>query len=182
MRDPSDRTNLERRILVTAPPELAELTRTGDPRVLDQLVELLAEPDRAWAAQVALSAMTRRDEKTVEAFARMPEQWLESLGPGAQARWEEWLAPRRGRLAWDGGRRLVVERGEPRGGGPRPGPATRAGSPASGGCSVRKRSAARRPPSARRPRAPCSAMNSASAPSRRVRTRTAARSSPSRCA
>jgi len=111
MRDPSDRTSLERRILVTAPPELAELTRTGDPRVLDQLVELLGEPDRAWAAQVALSAMTRRDEKTTEAFARMPQDWLESLGPGAQARWQAWLAPRRGRLGWDGERGMFVERG-----------------------------------------------------------------------
>ena len=60
--------------------------------------------------------------------------------------------------------------------------ATSAGSPASGGCSARKRSAARRPPSARRPRAPCSATKSASAPRRRVRTRTAGRSIRSRWA
>jgi hypothetical protein len=109
VRDPTSPTNLERRIVVTAPPELVELTATGDVRVLDGLVELLGDPDRAWAAQVALSAMTRRDEKAVESFARTPEEWLESVGPGAQARWREWLEPRRGRLVWDAERRRFVE-------------------------------------------------------------------------
>jgi len=109
MRDPSPK-NLERRIVVTAPAELVEVTATGDPRVLDELVELLGEPDGAWAAQVALSAMTRHDEKAVEAFARTPEDWLESVGAGAQARWRDWLAPRRDRLEWDADRRMFVER------------------------------------------------------------------------
>lgn len=111
VRDPASPTDLERRIVVTAPPELAELTASGNARVLDLLVEMLGEPEHAWPAQVALSAMTRRDEKAVEAFARTPEDWLESIAPGAQARWAEWLGERRDRLAWDAERRMFVERG-----------------------------------------------------------------------
>jgi len=109
MRDPS-RASLERRIVVTAPPELAELTAAGDVRVLDELVELLGEPERAWAAEVALSAMTRHDEKTVESFGRSPEDWLEALGPSAQSGWREWLDLRRDQLVWDPENRMFVER------------------------------------------------------------------------
>ena len=74
-------------------------------------MELLGDPDRAWAAQVALAAMTRRDEKAVAAFARTPEEWLESVGPGAQARWRARLEPRRDRLVWDAERQLFTEPG-----------------------------------------------------------------------
>ena len=43
MRDPASPASLERRIVVTAPPALADLTATGDPRVLEGLVELLGD-------------------------------------------------------------------------------------------------------------------------------------------
>jgi hypothetical protein len=93
--------SLERRIVVVAPPELAELTGTGDVRVLDHLVGLLDVPGRAWAAQVALSAMTRRDEKLVEANQSPPDEWLDTtVGRGACARWTAWLAEHRDRLTW----------------------------------------------------------------------------------
>lgn len=95
-------TDLERRIVVVAPPELAELTSTGDVRVLDHLVGSLDVPGRAWAAQVALTAMTRRDEKLVEANQAPPDEWLDTaVGRGARARWTAWLAEHRDRLTWD---------------------------------------------------------------------------------
>jgi hypothetical protein len=99
---PPDRETLERRIVVVSPPELVELTGTGDVEVLDRLVDLLGVPGRAWAAQVALTAMTRRDERLVESDRSAPERWLEGpVGGGARARWAEWLAGHRDRLRWD---------------------------------------------------------------------------------
>jgi hypothetical protein len=99
---PASPATFDRRILVVAPPEMVELTGTGDVSALDGLVDLLAEPGRAWAAQVALSAMTRRDERLVEAAQSSPGEWLDDpVGRGAQARWAEWLAECRDRLSWD---------------------------------------------------------------------------------
>lgn len=113
MRDPPTRPpSLERRLLVTAPPELAELTHIGDTRVLERLVELLDDPERAWAAQVGLAAMTRRDEGLVEGFSSSPEEWLDTVGPNARERWRDWLDEHRDRLVWNPETRAFVERGD----------------------------------------------------------------------
>jgi hypothetical protein len=102
---------LDRRIAVVSPPELAQLTRTGEPAALDALVDLLGDPSRAWAAAVALAAMTGREAKEVEAFATQPEQWWETLGEGAQDRWRTWLDETRDRLRWDPEQNLFVQAG-----------------------------------------------------------------------
>jgi hypothetical protein len=103
-------TSLERQIVVTGPPEVVELSRTGDVRILDKLVSLLNNPDRAWASMVLLAALTRREEEVVNAFATSPEKWWESVGKNAHDSWSKWLAESRGRLAWDSENRVFVER------------------------------------------------------------------------
>jgi hypothetical protein len=97
----SDFAVLDRRVAVVAPPELERLVATGDVDVLDELVELLRDPDRAFAAQVVLTAMTRRDEKEVEAFSGRPDEWWAAVGEGAHERWADWLDDVRDRLRWD---------------------------------------------------------------------------------
>jgi hypothetical protein len=92
---------LDRRVVVTGPPALVELSKTGDVDVLDELVELLGDPSAAWAAEVVLAAMTRREEKQVEAFASDPSGWWDAWGAGAQSRWAEWLEASRDALRWD---------------------------------------------------------------------------------
>jgi hypothetical protein len=99
---------LERRVVVTDPPELIELTRTGDPRVLDELVKLLHERDRAWAAMVLLAALTRREEKIVDAFASRPDEWSETVGKTAFERWSKWLVESKAKLVWDPELRVFV--------------------------------------------------------------------------
>lgn len=109
MRPPGARSAiLERRVVVTAPTELVELSRSGRPETLDGLVELLRDPDRAWAAMVVLAAMTGEDAKTVDAFATDPDRWLASLGQGAYERWSKWLRGHRDRLRWDPGEQRFV--------------------------------------------------------------------------
>jgi len=102
MRPPgSPFVTLERRVFVTAPPELVKLAAIGDPAVLDALAPMLGERDRAWAAQVLLSAMTRREEKFVDTWATEPDAWWEVMGTDAADRWQGWLDEYRDKLAWD---------------------------------------------------------------------------------
>ena len=102
MRPPgSTFATLERRVVVTAPPELIDLSRTGDVRVLGELVDLLKDPDRAWAAEVLLAAMTRHEEKLVDTFAATPDKWWDAVGETAHKRWSSWLKENKRNLTWD---------------------------------------------------------------------------------
>jgi hypothetical protein len=97
----SDMAVLDRRVVVTGPPALVDLSRSGDLGVLDSLVELLGEAETAWSAEVLLAAMTRREEKEVELFAGDVDGWWETLGRDARERWSTWLAESRDSLRWD---------------------------------------------------------------------------------
>ena len=99
---------LDRKVVITAPPELDELAGLGDPDVLDELVDLLDDPDRAWAAAVVLSAATGRDAKQIESFSASPDEWWATLGETAQERWRDWLQDTRDRLRWDPAARTFV--------------------------------------------------------------------------
>lgn len=110
MRPPNSRfVTLERRVVVTGPPELVTLSGIGNLDVLDELVKLLREPDRAWAAEVLLAAMTRMEEKIVDSFATIPDEWLDSIGNTAHERWRIWLMERREKLVWDSANKVFVE-------------------------------------------------------------------------
>ena len=100
---------LDRRVIVTSPEQAVQLSHTEDVRVLDELVQLLHDPDRAWAAAVVLAALTRREEKLVESFASDPGEWWRALGQEAQARWSAWLSEKRDALAWDPDEQAFVE-------------------------------------------------------------------------
>ena len=101
---------LDRRVLVTGPAELVELSEIGDVRVLDELVKLLREPDRAWAAAVVLANLTRREEKLIDAFAASPATWWDAVGKTAWERWSAWLGAARETLVWEPDERAFVER------------------------------------------------------------------------
>lgn len=101
-RPPGSRyASLDRRVTVVAPPELVELARTNDVTILDQLVELLSDRDRAWAAEVVLAAMTGQEADLVASYSDPPERWLDTQGATAAARWRSWLAAHRAQLSWD---------------------------------------------------------------------------------
>jgi hypothetical protein len=111
MRPPGSQfATLERRVIVTGPPELITLSKTGDLTALDELVKLLKERDRAWAAMVLLAAMTRREEKIVDTFAATPGEWWDSVGKTAHERWDAWLKETNGKLVWDSANKVFVEK------------------------------------------------------------------------
>lgn len=103
---------LERRVVVTGPPALVELSYTGDTGVLDGLIPLLKDRDRAWAAEVMLAAMTGHEAKLVDSFARDPDAWWEAMGTTAFDRWSAWLDERKERLSWDAQSHVFVEKEE----------------------------------------------------------------------
>jgi hypothetical protein len=100
---------LDRKVLLVAPPELEQLAALGDPELLDELVELLRDPTRAYAAAVVLAAVTGRETKEVETYSTRPEAWWDVLGRDAHARWRAWLDDARGGLRWDAAAGEFVE-------------------------------------------------------------------------
>lgn len=97
---------LERRVIVTGPPEILELMNAGDVRILDELATALKDPARSWGAEVLLASLTRNEETIVDAFQARPEEWWDSLGKMAYDRWQGWLAENRSELVWDAEERM----------------------------------------------------------------------------
>ena len=97
-----------RRVVVTAPPEAVTLATRGDLAVLDELVPLLADPERAWAAEVMLAALTGHESDFVNDLQGAPEGFAGSLGKGAKDRWQTWLDGVRGTLRWDAASRQFI--------------------------------------------------------------------------
>src|SRR5258707_13395968 len=58
----------DRRVVITGPREVLELSASGDPQALRGLIELLHDPERAWGAEGSLAAMTRNEEEIVNDF------------------------------------------------------------------------------------------------------------------
>lgn len=111
MRPPGSRfAALERRVQVVAPPEAVQLAESGDVSLLDDLLPLLAVRDRAWAAEVMLSAMTGVEGDLVADYTGKPDAWLDGLGATAPARWKAWLDQHRAHLIWDAPSRSFVTR------------------------------------------------------------------------
>lgn len=92
---------LDRRVVLTGPPELIAHLSAPDVGTLDALVRLLDDPQRSWAAQVALAALTGREGKIVESAAAEPGRWRETLGKTSRERWQSWLRDAKPKLTWD---------------------------------------------------------------------------------
>jgi hypothetical protein len=92
---------LDRQVVLTGPPEAVAIAERGEVAVLDQLVPLLADRDRAWAAEVMLAAMTGREADIVNSFQARPSSFFDEVGQGAKDRWQRWLDEVRGKLQWD---------------------------------------------------------------------------------
>lgn len=114
MRPPgSPYASLERRVVVTGPPELVALAESGDVAMLDELIDRLKDQERAWAAAVLLAAMAGREQKFVDAFAATPDEWWGAVGKTSYERWAVWIEGARDRLVWDPEAGMFVEKVEP---------------------------------------------------------------------
>jgi len=112
-RQESSLPTLEREVVITSPQDLIDLSTNGDKRILDELVKLLNDPKRAWAAEVLLAAMTRNEQDLVNSFARISDEWWKSeLGRTASTRWRKWLDLNEEKLEWDPTDKVFVIRSE----------------------------------------------------------------------
>jgi hypothetical protein len=103
---------IDRRVVVTGPADVVTLLSTGDVRVLQELVKLLPDPQRAWAAEVVLASLTGHEDDIVNAFAAHPDQWQDAVGRTAYGRWTEWLRSHEEALSWDHQTRIFKARTE----------------------------------------------------------------------
>jgi hypothetical protein len=102
MRPPDSRLAvLERKIVITSPEAVAVISRSGDVTLLDELVALLGDGSRRWAAFAVLAAMTGRHAEIVDTYATTPDTWRRTFGAGAEAEWRSWLDAHRAALVWD---------------------------------------------------------------------------------
>src|SRR5437879_2476397 len=94
---------LGRKVVTANPPELVAMSHSGQVSVLDDLVGLLNDPDRAWAAAVMLAAMTGREADIVQRFACQPTRGggrsLATMPKSAGK--TGWRAAHRQCLKWD---------------------------------------------------------------------------------
>jgi hypothetical protein len=99
----SQLATLERKVTIIGPDEAKRLEAVGDPAILDELLPLLDDPERAWAANVLLAKLTQSDEKTVDIYAAQPDRWWQTFGPHARQSWQRFLDEHRGLLVWNSG-------------------------------------------------------------------------------
>ena len=114
MRPPNSRSvTLDRRVRIVGPPDLVQIARSGDLQHVADLIALLRDPDRAWAAEVMLASMTGQEEKMVDAYQRDPDKWQDTLGRTAHERWTTWFEGVRDRLMWNADEGMFIERPQP---------------------------------------------------------------------
>jgi hypothetical protein len=90
-----------RQVEVIGPPEAVAIVKRGDIAVLDELLPMLEDRDRIWAAEVMLAALTGEDADLVNDFARAPQEFIDNFAEAAPDRWKRWLDEYRPRLSWD---------------------------------------------------------------------------------
>jgi hypothetical protein len=102
---------LDRQIMVIEPPDAVTLVKSGNVAVFDQLLPLLDDPDRIWAAEVILAALTGNEAEIVQTFENDQETFKKTKAArGARARWQQWLDEYRPRMKWDDKfHRFVIE-------------------------------------------------------------------------
>jgi hypothetical protein len=92
----------EVRIFIINPPKVYWLSNSNDRRILEELINLLDDPNRAWAANIILSKMlgiaginSRIDQIT-------PSQWWEIKGKTKKAKqeWTQYLQNLQSSMVW----------------------------------------------------------------------------------
>lgn len=81
---------LDRQIAVVGPPDLVEFVeraKRANRSDLQALLPLLDDPNRSWAAEAVLAAVTGEEVDIVNTFAGMPSEFHRAVGVGARARW-----------------------------------------------------------------------------------------------
>jgi hypothetical protein len=92
----------EVRVFIINPAKVYWLSYSKDPRILDALITLLDDPDRAWAAHVVLSKMLGITGLSSRIDQITPHQWWELEGKTrkAQQAWTQYLQKVKSSMVW----------------------------------------------------------------------------------
>jgi hypothetical protein len=99
---------LDRKIGITGPAAVLNLVEEADPNLLTALIDLLKDPQKAWAAAIILTALTGGDGKVVESFSGRPEKWWEAIGTNAYGYWKNWYQENKNNLQWDKSKKIFA--------------------------------------------------------------------------
>jgi hypothetical protein len=80
----------EVRIFIINPRKVYWLTNSNDQKILDELINLLDDPNRAWAANITLSKMLGITGLSSKIDQITPNQWWELEGKTQKAK-QEWI-------------------------------------------------------------------------------------------
>jgi hypothetical protein len=83
--------SLGRKIKILGPPEAVKITQYGE-EVISDLIKLLQDEERDWAANVILSSITGRDASIVSVFADNYEKWQKTQKKNDINYWKNKLA------------------------------------------------------------------------------------------
>jgi hypothetical protein len=86
-------------IQIENPPELVELSNIPDQRILDELVKLLDEPNRGWAAHILIGKLLGHYAVSFDS----KEKWWEEEGKTGKAKqaWTTYIQKVKPTMEWD---------------------------------------------------------------------------------
>jgi hypothetical protein len=93
----------EVRIFIINPHKVYWLSNSNDQRILDELINLLDEPNRAWAAHITLSKMLGITGLSSKVDRISPSQWWELEGKTQKAKqeWTQYLQKVKPSMVWN---------------------------------------------------------------------------------
>lgn len=82
--------SIGRKIKIIGPEEAVKITQYGE-QIVPDLIKLLHDEERDWAANVILSSITGRDALIVSVYADNYEKWKTTQKTRDVMYWENWL-------------------------------------------------------------------------------------------
>lgn len=99
---------LDRKISITGPPEVLELVDDADAHLLPALIDLLKDPQKAWAAAIILTSLTAGDGKVIESFSGEAEKWWEAIGTNVYQYWNNWYEENKNNIQWNQSKKIFA--------------------------------------------------------------------------
>lgn len=105
---------LERKVVIIAPKAAVNLTKIDDAALIPALIELLQNSQKAWAAEILLTAITGGDGKIVESFSGSSDEWWDNVGQNAYGKWHNWHQENKENIVWSKSEKIFVVNKSPK--------------------------------------------------------------------
>jgi hypothetical protein len=99
---------LDRNIKIVGPSAVLNLVEKANIALLPALINLLKDPEKAWAAAIILTSITGADGKLIESFSNEPGKWWESIGVNTYEHWNNWYLENKNNIQWDRSKKIFA--------------------------------------------------------------------------